>query len=136
MKMVKNIAIVACLGSFMFASIGFHMANNYTDMDDGTQVLTSWGATYALNASTSLGYDSALGMLFYFDVPAGISFRLGWQGGDADTSSIGLGYTWWTGGTGLKTSISTSFDMVSNNTPVDGEENSWNTLSMAVGFGF
>ena len=33
MKMVKNIAIVACAASFMFANVSFHMSNNYSSLD-------------------------------------------------------------------------------------------------------
>ncbi len=137
MKMVKNIAIVAFAASFMFAGVGFHMGNNYGNMDGGTTVATSWGAYYDLNENTSLGYDSELGMLFAFDVPAGISLRLGVDASSvADATkagtSVGLGFTWWTGGTGLKTSISTAYDMCSTN---DGASSS-NNLSLTVGFGF
>ena len=131
MKMVKNIAIVAFAASFMFAGVGFHMSNVYGSMDAGTTVTTSYGATFDLNESTGLGYDSDLGMLMYFAVPAGVSLRLGWNGTDASTA-VGLGFTWWTGGTGLKTSISTAYDMVS---PINGDE-SEGKLSVSVGFGF
>ena len=130
MKMVKNIAIVACAASFMFASVSFHMANNYTDMDGTTDVASSWGATFDLNDQTGVGYDSALGMLMYFQVPAGVSLRLGWDNGTH--TAVGLGFTWWTGGTGLKTSISTAYDMVS---PINGDA-SEGKLSVSVGFGF
>ena len=138
MKMVKNIAIVAFAASFMFASVSFNMSNVYSGMDAGTSVTSSWGAAYDLNEITSLGYDSSLGMLFMFDVPAGVTLRLGWDG-DADdngvtndpTTAVGLGFTWWTGGTGLKTSISTAYDMVS----VSGGD-SEGKLSVSVGFGF
>ena len=78
MKMVKNIAIVAFATSFMFAGVGFHYANNYTAMDEGTNVATSWGVTYDLNDNTSVGWDSTLGMMMYFDAPAGVTLRLGW----------------------------------------------------------
>ena len=64
MKMVKNIAIVAFATSFMFAGVGFHMSNVYSDMDSGAAtVATSYGATFDLNENTGLGYDSDLGML-------------------------------------------------------------------------
>ena len=143
MKMVKNIAIVAFATSFMFAGVGFHYANNYTAMDSGTNVATSYGVTYDLNDNTSVGWDSSLGMIMYFDAPAGVTLRLGWtagagtlNGADADNlaaeTSVGLGFTWWTGGTGLKTSISTNYDMCSTN---DGTASS-NNLSLSVGFGF
>ena len=116
MKMVKNIAIVAFAASFMFAGVGFHMGNNYSNLEGGTAVATSWGATYDLNENTGLGYDSELGMMMYFAVPAGVSLRLGMDstsGGEATPgTSVGLGFTWWTGGTGLKTSISTNYDYV------------------------
>ena len=66
MKMVKNIAMVAFATSFIFAGIGFHMANNYTDMDSGVSVGTSYGVTYDLEGQTSVGWDSNLGMMMYF----------------------------------------------------------------------
>ena len=143
MKMVKNIAIVAFATSFMFAGVGFHYANNYTAMDEGTNVETSYGVTYDLNDNTSIGWDSALGMMMYFDAPAGVTLRLGWTAAVADTNgtsddglaaetSVGLGFTWWTGGAGLKTSISTAYDMCSTNDGAASENN----LSLTVGFGF
>ena len=154
MKMVKNIAIVAFATSFMFAGVGFHYANNYTAMDEGTNVATSWGVTYDLNDNTSVGWDSSLGMMMYFDAPAGVTLRLGWTaatapaGANDDTvaeTSVGLGFTWWTGGTGLKTSISTNYDYVmapgadeaaaDANFADDQLENSSN-LSIVVSFGF
>ena len=154
MKMVKNIAIVAFATSFMFAGVGFHYANNYTAMDTGTNVATSWGVTYDLNDNTSVGWDSSLGMMMYFDAPAGVTLRLGWTaattpaGANDDTvaeTSVGLGFTWWTGGTGLKTSISTNYDYVmapgADEAAADGDlsddqlVNSSN-LSVVVGFGF
>ena len=129
MKMVKNIAVVAFAASFMFANIGFHMSNIYSGMDGDTAVNTSYGATFDLNGSTGLGWDSDLGMMMYFSVPAGVSLRLGWDG--ATHTGVGLGFTWWTGGTGVKTSISTAYDMVS----ADGGA-SEGVLSVSVGFGF
>ena len=150
MKMVKNIAIVAFAASFMFAGVGFHMGNNYGNMDGGTTVSTSWGASYDLNENTSLGYDSELGMLFTFDVPAGVSLRLGMDatsGGVAATpgTSVGLGFTWWTGGTGLKTSISTNYDYVmapgaggagAGDDLNDDQLENGSNLSVVVSFGF
>jgi hypothetical protein len=136
MKMVKNIAIVAFATSFMFAGIGFHMGNNYGNMDGGTTVSTSYGASYDLNENTTIGYDTELGMLFTFEVPAGVSLRLGRDATSATDNgpgtSVGLGFTWWTGGAGLKTSISTAYDMCSD----DAGDASNNNLSITVGFGF
>ena len=160
--------ILACASSLMFAGVGFHMANNYTGLDDadGATVTPSWGVNYDLNGQTSVGWDSELGMMMHFAAPAGTSLRLGWVGlvpaeaatcenggGNADGSwdgtqgscidgyvaateeaaaktSLGLGFTWWTGGAGLNTSISTNFDYV-----MQGSDNSTN-LSVTVGFGF
>ena len=156
MKMVKNIAIVAFATSFMFAGVGFHYANNYTAMDTGTNVETSWGVSYDLNDNTSVGWDSALGMMMYFDAPAGVTLRLGWTAAVADTdgtsddglaaeTSVGLGFTWWTGGTGLKTSISTNYDYVmapgADEAAADGDLSddqlvNGSNLSVVVGFGF
>jgi len=159
MKMLKNIAIVAFATSFMFAGIGYHMANNYTGMDDanGASVTPSYGVTYDLNGQTSVGYDSELGMMMTFAAPAGTSLRLGWvalvdatctafDGADWDgtaddctgdfvdtvdaKTSIGLGFTWWSGGDGLNTTISTNYDYI-----MQGELNATN-LSVVVGFGF
>ena len=95
MKMVKNIAIVAFATSFMFAGVGFHYANNYTAMDTGTSVETSYGVSYDLNDNTSVGWDSSLGMMMYFDAPAGVTLRLGWtaETGDGDGTSACLLYT-------------------------------------------
>ena len=131
MKMVKNIAIVAFATSFMFAGIGFHMANNYADLDGTQTVTTSMGATFDLNGSTGIGYDSTLGMMMYFAVPAGVSLRLGWNG--ADETSVGLGFTWWNGGDGLNTSISTAYDMVTTEAAPNTTDGN---LSVTVGFGF
>ncbi len=142
MKTIKNIAVVAFAASFMFAGVGFHMANNYTDMDDAVSIATSYGVTYDLNGQTSVGWDSNLGMLMYFAAPGGTSLRLGWVAEvpeddgtvelefEAAKTSIGLGFTWWTGGAGLNTSISTNYDYV-----MQGTDNSTN-LSVVVGFGF
>ena len=152
MKFVKNIAIVVCASSFMFAGIGFHMANNYGDMDSGTTTATSWGVTYDLNDNTSVGWDEAMGMLMMFDVPFGVSLRLGWTAendvngdgsvdvaGDSPAStSVGLGYTWWAGGEGIKTSLSTNYDyiMAPDATANNGADENSTNLSVTVGFGF
>ena len=133
MKMVKNIAIVACAASFMFANVSFHMSNNYSSLDAATPtVATSYGASYALNGTTSVGYDSTLGMLMTFGV-GNTSLRMGWStAGDpaVTTTSLGLGFTWWNGGDGFNTSISTNYDLRGTGANSDGN------LSMVVGFGF
>ena len=156
MKLAKNISIVAFAASFMFAGVGFHMSNNYTTLDNGTKVTESFGVTYDLNDNTSIGWDSELGMLMYFDAPAGVTLRLGWSaaqdngGAGADLAaetSIGLGYTWWTGGTGLKTSISTNYDYImapgadedgvlASDLLSDDQLKNTSNLSVVVGFGF
>ena len=127
MKMVKNIAIVACAASFMFANVSFHMGNNYSSLDAAdVAVATSYGASWALNSTTSVGFDSTLGMLMTFGV-GNASLRMGWS---AANTSVGLGFTWWNGGDGLNTSISTNYDLVGTGADSDGN------LSMVVGFGF
>ena len=148
MKMVKNIAIFAFATSFMFASVGFHYANNYSNMDAGTDVTTSWGVTYDLNDNTSIGWDSAMGMQMSFDAPLGVALRLGWTGAVTGSlaavddrvaqTSVGLGFTWWTGGEGVKTSISTNFDYVmAPGSDMDDEQvDNTSNLSVVVGFGF
>ena len=131
MKMVKNIAIVACAASFMFANVSFHMGNNYSSLDEAdVAVATSYGASWALNSTTSVGYDSTLGMLMTFGV-GNTSLRMGWStAAGVTTTSLGLGFTWWNGGDGLNTSISTNYDMRGVGDASDGN------LSMVVGFGF
>ena len=150
MKIVKNVAIVAFATTFMFAGIGFHMATNYSALqEDDITVGTSYGVTYGLSASAGVGYDSQLGMLMYFAAPAGSTLRLGWtpptglgDGSDADnlatSTSLGLGYTWWNGGQGVKTSITTNFDYVMAPSSINETVQKTNTtnLSMVVGFGF
>ena len=127
MKMVKNIAIVACAASFMFANVSFHMGNNYSTLDEAAVTVTSsYGASWALNGTTSVGFDSHLGMLMTFGV-GNATYRMGWDNG---TTSVGLGFTWWNGGDGLNTSISTNYDLVGTGATADGN------LSMVVGFGF
>ena len=127
MKMVKNIAIVACAASFMFANVSFHMGNNYSTLDEAAVTVTSsYGASWALNGTTSVGFDSTLGMLMTFGV-GNASLRMGWS---AANTSVGLGFTWWNGGDGLNTSISTNYDLVGTGANADGN------LSMVVGFGF
>ena len=127
MKMVKNIAIVACAASFMFANVSFHMGNNYSTLDEADVTVTSsYGASWALNGTTSVGFDSHPGMLMTFGV-GNASYRMGWNAG---TTSVGLGFTWWNGGDGLNTSISTNYDLVGTGADADGN------LSMVVGFGF
>jgi len=132
MKMVKNIAIVACAASFMFANVSFHMSNNYSSLDaNPIAVNTSYGASYALNGTTSIGYDSILGMIMSFSV-GNTSLRMGWStdGQGVTTTALGLGFTWWNGGDGFNTSISTNYDLRGTGDTSDGN------LSMVVGFGF
>jgi len=141
MKMVKNIAALLVAASFMFGGVSFHMSNVYGTMDNGTTVNSGFGATWALNDNTSLGWDSELGMIFAFDVPAGVSLRLGTDstalvdglGNDVAGTSLGLGYTWWSGGSGLNTAISTNYDMCMDGT---GANDSVGKLSLNVSFGF
>ena len=84
MKMVKNIAIVACAASFMFANVSFHMGNNYSGLDAASPTVTeSYGVSYALNSTTSVGFDSHLGMLMTFGV-GNASLRMGWTAAVAE----------------------------------------------------
>tara|TARA_B100002019_G_C20735861_1_gene341547 strand:- start:175 stop:486 length:312 start_codon:yes stop_codon:yes gene_type:complete len=103
------------------------MGNNYSSLDAADVVVaTSYGASWALNSTTSVGFDSTLGMLMTFGV-GNASLRMGWSAAD---TSVGLGFTWWNGGDGLNTSISTNYDLVGTGADADGN------LSMVVGFGF
>ena len=119
-------------------------------VEDGSAVAgTSYGVTYGLSASSAVGYDSSLGMIMYFAAPGATTFRLGWtpstgagDGSDADnlatSTSLGLGFTWWNGGDGIKTSLSTNFDYIMAPSSTDEDIQRTNTvnLSAVVGFGF
>ena len=71
MKMVKNIAIVACAASFMFANVSFHMGNNYSGLDAAeptvatcirlpSLILTNWW----VRSSGSVKFGIRLRLLF------------------------------------------------------------------------
>ena len=69
----------------------------------------------------------------------GVGAANGTAGNFATSTSMGIGYTWWSGGDGLKTSLTTNFDYVMAPGATDAaatqETNSTN-LSVVVGFGF
>ena len=67
-------------------------------------------------------------MLMTFGV-GNTTLRMGWNAAQTNTS-IGLGFTWWNGGDGFNTSISTNYDLRGTGADSDGN------LSMVVGFGF
>lgn len=149
MRIVKNITLLALLSSIMTAGIGFHMASNYTDLDGTVDVGSSWGVTYELSDRTSVGWDSTLGLLMYFDVAGNVDLRLGWTAatgaGDASDpdnqvaeTSVGLGVNWWSGGDGLKTSIGTNLDyvMAPGGTALSEQEENATNLSITISFGF
>jgi len=157
MKMVRNIAMVAVAASFMFGTVGFHMANNYTGLSDGMDVGTSWGVTYELNSSTSVGWDSALGMMMYFGINDNTHLRMGWTAAVAATgvgtddglvaeTSIGLGRTWdaWGGSGGITTTLSTNLDYImapgadtdASDANLGAQDDNSLNLSVVIGFGF
>lgn len=127
MKFVKNIAIIACASSFMFAGIGFHMANNYGTLEDGATVTTSWGVTYDLNDNTSVGWDANLGMLMMFDVPMGVSLRLGWTATAADACS---------GGDAVGDEDEAACDVLNDDAPNDEVWGGGNAASTSIGLGY
>ena len=49
MNIAKKVIISACTLSIMFGGIGYHMANNYSNLDGGATAATSYGVTYSLN---------------------------------------------------------------------------------------
>tara|TARA_B100000029_G_scaffold270977_1_gene266124 strand:- start:34 stop:564 length:531 start_codon:yes stop_codon:yes gene_type:complete len=129
MKFVKNIAIVVCASSFMFAGIGFHMANNYGTLEDGATVTSSWGVTYDLNDNTSVGWDANLGMLMMFDVPMGVSLRLGWTATAADACSSG----------GHDNQVDCDADDGDDNVEGNDDDPTWgggNAASTSIGLGY
>ena len=122
MKTVKTTIITMLICSTSFAGVGFYMGTGFNGDGD---VTSPAGFSISLNDQTTVGYDSALGLLAGFSMPLDVTMRMGW--GD-DTGTVGVSYNWWAGGSGLKTTLGTSLDYNLNNNGLDFRVN--------VGFGF
>ena len=127
---MKIILLIGIVGTFVFAGVNFNKGVSYSDLDKdaGVTVTGTMGISFDLNDSMSLGWDTGRGMTVDADGPKGVGIRLGYKG---TTSSIGVGYNWWSGGDEIKTTIGTSIDY---STPGGGEDAT--SISLNVGWGF
>ena len=127
---MKNILLIGIVGSFVFAGVSFNKGVSYGDLDkdSGVTVAGTMGVNFDLNDSMSLGWDTGRGMTVDAAGPAGVGIRLGYMG---NTSSIGVGYDWWSGGDAIKTTIGTSIDYSTS-----GEGSDATSISLNLGWGF
>ena len=127
---MKKILLIGIVGTFVFAGVSFNKGVSYSDLDKdaGVTVTGTMGISFDLNDSMSLGWDTGRGMTVDADGPQGVTIRLGYKG---STSSIGVGYDWWSGGDAIKTTIGTSIDY---STPGGGEDAT--SISLNLGWGF
>jgi len=130
---MKKILLIGLVGSFVFAGVSFNKGVTYSDLDadaaaGGVTVGGTMGINFDLNDNMSLGWDTGRGMTIDADGPAGVVIRLGYMG---DTSSIGAGYNWWTGGNAIKTTIGTAIDYSTEGGGTDAT-----SVSLNVGWGF
>ena len=127
---MKNILLIGIVGSFVFAGVSFNKGVSYGDLDKDTGVTVSgtMGVNFDLNDSMSLGWDTGRGMTVDADGPKGVIIRLGYMG---NTSSIGVGYNWWSGGDAIKTTIGTSIDYSTSGAGSDAT-----SISLNLGWGF
>jgi len=125
---MKKLIMIVLLGSFVFSGVHFNKGVSYGDLDGDVTVTGTMGISFDLNDSMSLGWDTGRGMTVDADGPKGVGIRLGYMG---NTSSIGVGYDWWSGGDVIKTTIGTSIDY---STPGGGEDAT--SISLNLGWGF
>ena len=126
---MKTIIITLLLNSFVFSGVSFNKGIAYSNLDATIAVAQTMGVDFDLNDKMSRGYDSGIGMLVKADGPLGLSIRIGINGTD-DSSTLGVGYNWWSGGETIKTSIGTVLDYTSNG--ADDET----TVRINIGWGF
>jgi len=127
---MKKLIMIVLLGSFVFSGVNFNKGVSYGDLDkdSGVSVAGTMGINFDLNDSMSLGWDTGRGMTVDADGPQGVTVRLGYKG---STSSIGVGYDWWSGGDAIKTTIGTSIDY-----STEGGGSDATSISLNLGWGF
>ena len=127
---MKKVLLIGIVGTFVFAGVSFNKGVSYGDLDKDTGVTVSgtMGVNFDLNDSMSLGWDTGRGMTVDADGPKGVIIRLGYMG---NTSSIGVGYDWWSGGDAIKTTIGTSIDYSTSGAGSDAT-----SISLNLGWGF
>ena len=125
---MKKLIMIVLLGSFVFSGVNFNKGVSYGDLDGDVTVTGTMGINFDLNPKMSLGWDTGRGMTVDAAGPAGVGIRLGYMG---NTSSIGVGYDWWSGGDAIKTTIGTSIDY-----STAGGGSDATSISLNLGWGF
>jgi hypothetical protein len=125
---MKKLIMIVLLGSFVFSGVNFNKGVSYGDLDGAVSVTGTMGVNFDLNDTMSLGWDTGRGMTVDAAGPVGVTIRLGYMG---DTSSIGAGYNWWSGGDAIKTTIGTSIDYSTS-----GAGSDETSISLNLGWGF
>jgi len=130
---MKKILLIGIVGTFVFAGVNFNKGVEYGGLDKdaaagGVTVNGTMGLNFDLNDSMSLGWDTGRGMTVDAAGPAGVGIRLGYSG---NTSSIGAGYNWWSGGDAIKTTIGTSIDYSTSGAGTDAT-----SVCLNLGWGF
>ena len=128
---MKKVLLIGIVGTFVFAGVSFNKGVSYSDLDKeaGVEVTGTMGINFDLNDSMSLGWDTGRGMTVDAAGPADVTIRLGYMGDSS--SSIGVGYNWWSGGDAIKTTIGTSIDYTTSGGGSDAT-----SISLNVGWGF
>ena len=127
---MKKLIMIVLLGSFIFGGVNFNKGVSYGDLDKdtGVKVAGTMSISFDLNDTMSLGWDTGRGMTVDANGPQDVTIRLGYMG---DTSSIGVGYDWWSCGDAIKTTIGTSVDYTTS-----GGGDDATSISLNVGWGF
>ena len=125
---MKKILLIGIVGTFVFAGVNFNKGVSYGDLDGAVSVAGTMGVNFDLNDSMSLGWDTGRGMTIDAAGPKGVGIRLGYMG---NTSSIGVGYNWWSGGDAIKTTIGSSLDYSTSGAGTDAT-----SISLNLGWGF
>ena len=125
---MKKMLLLCMVGSFVIAGVSMNKSITYGNLDGTVSVMSGMNVDFDLNDTMSIGYADALGLLVKTAGPASTEIRIGWNG---TSSTLGVGYDWWTGGnSGITTTIGTALDYTSNGTTDDTK------VSIVLGWGF
>ena len=130
---MKKLILFLSFTSFAFSAITFNKTMAYGNISgDAVEVSNGFGLDFDINDNMSFGYDTIYGMMVKAgNLPAGITFRLGFKDNGGTTSALtGLGYDWWKGTGKINTTLGTSIDYLKS---ADNEETS---ISINLRWGF
>ena len=129
---MKKLLLFLFLGSFVFSGVSFNKSIVYGGLDGTVTVEDAYGVDFDID-KISLGYDTSIGLLVKKAVKAGpleSSIRIGWNE-TSGTSTLGVGYNWWSGGDIINTSIGVILDYTTA-----GASNEDILLRLNIGWGF